>query len=874
MLERERRLPSGNPTVGKILFFEQSLNPDSDFFKFEDKEDSNFNEIEDLVQYKSPKYFQRNYDNLTVYKREHPFNASKNTIETGVIHSSRPILKIYDGDCTQYYPPNKQEHFKEVVITKNKLLKCSLSSLEFEHHNLFSMEHVLQRKLLNSFESYQKRIKDEKMIKLLEEFQENVKSIKDVRKLRKNWMQESKVQRKELKKLLDTWKVLKELRITQKYSSTQVKVIVPQENLDIIKEMDIFEEILVKLIKTRTKEENDTISERAKNELEKYLKNLKPKLRCHLAKTNETTTDVEDELEIERRKEVFSTKIYMKIFCDGIQVCRTKPVRLTDDFILDINELFLIQLTTDPEYLNLEIYEETNRSSKKKICNIELKIPQSEVFYDETEEKEVFFSENTLKIHKHSAVGSGISLNEFFKKMNFDLIETRSNKLYTTGKVVFRLGWQNLQIEKKDLPNRSRFDIENKWGTVDKDLLHRLLNNNEEMNLEDAWIVDYLNLETDDDDYFRINKSSFSGEDVIENNLRFQCLKLRDQHEIEFDGSEISNKVRQIPVAQLKNFKIRKSVKTETEDVDEFIQTGKRRLMQLYTNIFLICKGLRYNMSYQSVVDERWLSYFGQVLKISVRNFINQFRWRPKLYKPLPNLVKSPFHAQSTIETSHQKQHKIQIKIMNGKNIPERKLEENKLGVNAFLEVSYDGVFSQTSVQSGPNPIWNELVELPVNLNRVSEYLNKPITLDLFDRIQDSDNTRNYWIGEIKIPLPALCTGFNMCGLFKVRKPEVSFRHLLQDTSNSKFLRHNELTDTYIYLELRLISNIPSLEPNMGELPTNEIPQVKVHILNWEKEYSTSFPNKNVYGLVIDSIGKTNCVTRYLCILKRGRLFY
>lgn len=43
-------------------------------------------------------------------------------------------------------------------------------------------------------------------------------------------------------------------------------------------------------------------------------------------------------------------------------------------------------------------------------------------------------------------------------------------------------------------------------------------------------------------------------------NLRFQYLKLRDLHEIEFDGIMIPNRVRELPINLLTDFQKRKTL--------------------------------------------------------------------------------------------------------------------------------------------------------------------------------------------------------------------------------------------------------------------------------------------------------------------------
>lgn len=64
-----------------------------------------------------------------------------------------------------------------------------------------------------------------------------------------------------------------------------------------------------------------------------------------------------NEQERDRRKVMSSTKFTVKVVSNGITVCKSKPVTLSDDFSLDINEMFSIQWTDVPKFLTLEVFE-------------------------------------------------------------------------------------------------------------------------------------------------------------------------------------------------------------------------------------------------------------------------------------------------------------------------------------------------------------------------------------------------------------------------------------------------------------------------------------------------------------------------------------
>lgn len=109
------------------------------------------------------------------------------------------------------------------------------------------------------------------------------------------------------------------------------------------------------------------------------------------------------------------------------------------------------------------------------------------------------------------------------------------------------------------------------------------------------------------------------------------------------------------------------------------------------------------------------LLFYREVLKTSLKNLVNWFRWQPKLTKPLPRAIKKSEQPQVT-DKLPKAQNKIIIEVLSAKNIPERKRDDKSVAeeTRPFLEISYEDFFTKTSVATGANPAWNEFVELPL----------------------------------------------------------------------------------------------------------------------------------------------------------------
>lgn len=65
-----------------------------------------------------------------------------------------------------------------------------------------------------------------------------------------------------------------------------------------------------------------------------------------------------------------------------------------------------------------------------------------------------------------------------------------------------------------------------------------------------------------------------------------------------------------------------------------------------------------------------------------------------------------------------------------------------------------------------------------------------------------------------------------------------------------------------IQLDMRVSPILPSLEPSMAELPSNDAPYIKEHVLRWNESFNAAFPSKKICALAIGVNGRTNCITR------------
>ena len=138
-------------------------------------------------------------------------------------------------------------------VFSNLNFQIDLSSLVFEHHHLFSLEHYLAQKVVNSYEKYQEILKRldsldlDRRLRMLYEAIDDLKEklMVSVRKderdfqarrlqsyrhesrlVREKRDEESKNHREAIKALLARWKALRDVRRQQGYHNTDVRILI------------------------------------------------------------------------------------------------------------------------------------------------------------------------------------------------------------------------------------------------------------------------------------------------------------------------------------------------------------------------------------------------------------------------------------------------------------------------------------------------------------------------------------------------------------------------------------------------------------------------------------------------------------------------
>lgn len=373
-----------------------------------------------------------------------------------------------------------------IIVDQNRILNLQILSLTLKHHPLFSAEHVLQQKLVAFYDIYQEFSSQNRLERLFNRLEalrctkerskqqagdvENTNIIKEIVKLRERLFEEGKVERESLKGILQTWKAIKKLRESNGFSNTSIKVTIRKENVDMSQEKLFFEKQIKQAIVETLEEHNKKFQKEIKiykNNLlvwknaknadkekprkpqknysdieikqeitKKFEESFKPpgepKLHFEICYDNEITSDVQDAKERLRRSCVNTTKLWLKIFCNDLEVCRTKRILLNDRFVCVFEETFSIQLKCKTPRVVLEVIEQPGTLLKRRYGEIDLTLPRENE--NNVLREEHFTTEEIVQYNKHCGVGSGVTFSGIFPDLNLPdtILNTSGFLLYDT----------------------------------------------------------------------------------------------------------------------------------------------------------------------------------------------------------------------------------------------------------------------------------------------------------------------------------------------------------------------------------------------------------------------------------------------------------